>query len=358
MIRRTLLTSAVAAGSAALLSAAPAAAAATDAGPAGHPEDRSSAPHVTWTIFSRHLQWLTTQAYAAEHPYETGVLVGQAAAAMGYGAVDLTARQGGHVEPAQAASRLPAMVRGVRSTGVLCDHITTDIVDLTTENAETVLRAAASAGIHRYRYGTYSYDTTATPAPYGRDLLRQLDRLRPAAHALARANERYGLTGIYHTYSGTRVGSSVWDLLYVFDGIEPGRLGLNFDIGHITADGPVGSWQIELRRAMPSIRGIGLKDVLINRSATGGVQTVWSQAGAGLVQWQTFFAMLHEAGYRGPAEAQIEYLFNGTSLNQTWWADSAGFTLTPAQMLDTVANELRTYRARATQAGWTGSQQT
>jgi invasion protein IalB len=32
-----------------------------------------SDPHLSWSVFSRNLQWLTTQAYAASNPYETVV---------------------------------------------------------------------------------------------------------------------------------------------------------------------------------------------------------------------------------------------------------------------------------------------
>ncbi|MCL8014895.1 TIM barrel protein [Streptomyces sp. AS02] len=351
MNRRTLLASASAASLAAVALPSTATAAATAPCP-------TRQPHLTWTIFSRHLQWLTTQSYAAQKPYETGVLIGEAAARTGYGAVDLTVRPGGHVEPAGAATLLPAMVRGVRSAGVRCDHITTGIADLTSDNAETVLRAAAASDIRRYRFGTFSYDTAADPAPYGAALLRQLDALRPAVRELARRNKKLGLTAIYHTFSGTRVGSSVWDLLYLFDGIDPDQVALNFDIGHLTADGAAGSWQIALRRAMPSLRGAGLKDVLIERSSAGRVSTVWSQAGTGLVQWQTFFGLLLEGGYAGPVEAQFEYAYNGVSLNQTWWADSPSFTLTPDQMLSVMTAELRTYKEQAALAGWTAAQQT
>ncbi|MDH3281492.1 MAG: hypothetical protein OEQ18_10235, partial [Gammaproteobacteria bacterium] len=52
-----------------------------------------------WTIFSRHLQCLTTQEYARQYPYETGVIIGEAAAEAGFGAINLAVRVDGHVEP-------------------------------------------------------------------------------------------------------------------------------------------------------------------------------------------------------------------------------------------------------------------
>src|SRR5688572_6130132 len=74
-------------------------------------------------IWSRHLQWVATQAQQVADPYGTGVKVGQAAREAGYAAVDLTVRNDGHVHPSNVATHLPAMLSGIRSTGAICDHI-------------------------------------------------------------------------------------------------------------------------------------------------------------------------------------------------------------------------------------------
>lgn len=348
MERRTFLAAALAAPMAAGLSTTNTAAA--NPGVTGGPQRR---PHIAWTIFSRHLQWVTTRDFAFANPYETGIQVGEAASEMGFSAVDLTVRDGGHVDPAMVATNLAPMVAGVRSTGVVCEQITTGISTLESPHAAAVLHAAAESGIRYYRWGTFSHDDNA----FGPAVLAHLRNLRQQVRSLARLNRDLGLTAVYHTFSGGRVGSSVWDLLYLLEAFDPDQLAINFDIGHLTAEGAVGSWRNDLRAAMPWVRGVGLKDVTVVRNPNGSARATWVAAGEGMVELTTFFELLHAGGYSGPCEAQIEYVHNGVNLNQTFWADSASFTLTPDQMLATIANELAVYRAAATSAGWSKEEQ-
>ncbi|MFC0529017.1 sugar phosphate isomerase/epimerase family protein [Phytohabitans kaempferiae] len=359
MRRRNFLYGASSSG---LLALAPLAAIASpaSAAPKGAPASRPGGPtrrppQITWTIFSRHLQWLTTQAYAHQYPYETGVLVGEAAAEMGYAAVDLTVRPGGHVEPAAVRRNLAPMLRGVRSTGVRCAHITTGFTSRSSEYADEVLTTAADQGIRYYRWGSFSYRWDADA--YGDTVLAQLEDLRKEVRSLAVLSRRLGMTGIYHTFSGGRVGSSVWDLLHLLDTIDPDALAINFDIGHLVAEGAVGSWQTNLRTAFPRVRGVGLKDSTVTRAANGAVRAGWVPAGQGFVPWVDFFRVLHDGGFSGPCEAQIEYVHQGVNLNTTFWADTPSFTLSRAQMLGTIATELSVYQAAASEAGWTATEQ-
>src|SRR5947207_11917975 len=78
-------------------------------------------------LWSRHLQWVSTQAQANSDPYGTGVMVGQACLASGFAAVDLTVRSDGHVQPTLVATNLPLMLNGIRSTGAICDQIGANI---------------------------------------------------------------------------------------------------------------------------------------------------------------------------------------------------------------------------------------
>ena len=64
---------------------------------------------------------------------------------------------------------------------------------------------------------------------------------------------------------------------------------------------------------MPYIKGTALQDLKGTINATTGalslstVQTTGATgAGAGIINWATFFSLLRLGGYSGPAEAQIE----------------------------------------------------
>ncbi|HWM01801.1 MAG TPA: TIM barrel protein [Actinophytocola sp.] len=347
----------------------------------GRPEQ--TPPHITWTIFTRHLQWLTTQADAQAQPYETGVLIGEKAAELGYTAVNPTVRQTGHVDPSLVDVRqnLPLLLAGVRSTGVTCSFITTDIVDDVTPiatrdgspvYAEDVLRVASDEGIELYRWGGFSYNiqpdpVTGEPQPFGGEVLAQLDAFGRRVKGLARLNKRLGVTAAYHTHTSNGTNArSVWDLMHVLRDYDPGELGINFDIGHMTNEGTLTAWRTNVRYAMSHIRSVGLKDTMVERTATGTVRNVWKPAGAGMVQWREFFQLLLEGGFSGPGETHYEYDVIGLNgdtavLNTTFWADHPQFTssnLTPAFMTEELKKDLATYKTEAAAAGWTADQQT
>lgn len=332
-------------------------------------------PHITWSIFSRHLQWLTTRAFAAANPYQTGVMIGQAALEMGFATTNLTVRPQGHVEPANVTTNLPLMLKGIRSTGCLCDEITTSIVPSTdptvdwvsTQFVEQILATAAANGIRLYRFGANSYNTSVTPPLFGDQMLRQLEALRRQMELLDGLTRVHrGLRAVYHTFNND-VGTTIWDLMdYVYADRETGRLGINFAVGHIVTDGPQSLWSINLRRAMPRLWGTALQDVVWTQNASGQWISPSVVAGTGMVQWKALFQLLLQGGYNGPGDLQIEYTINGAlgqsvSLNNAFWADNAEFSsgnLTPAIMLATIAHEVAYYKTQAATAGWVASQLT
>src|SRR2546430_6303805 len=151
------------------------------------------------------------------------------------------------------------------------------------------------------------------------------------------------------------------------DGFDPNLIGINFNIGHILQDGPQDLWRINLRYAMPYVRGLGIQDVYWTKNPTTGQWTeVTPEAGGGMGPWKTFYQVLLQGGYNGPADLQIEYSVTGLrgeviSLNNTFWADNPQFTsgnLTRSFVLASIKTQLDYYKAQASAAGWTAAQQT
>jgi sugar phosphate isomerase/epimerase len=379
MNRRNFLTHLGAAG-AALTLQAPSRALAHHEGVAHRGRPMVRPPHIAWTIFSRHIQWLTTQAYAHTNPYETGVLIGQKAQEIGFKYVDLTVRSTGHVDPnlCDIAVNLPLMVKGVRSTGAECRHMTTNITlpenPIATFNGnavypEDLLRVAKAVGIEVYRWGGFSYNVqpdpaTGEPQPFGEQVLEQLDAFAKAAKPLAKLNQKYRTTAVYHTFSGGNNPRSVWDLVYILRKFDPDELAINFDIGHMVRESTLSAWRTNLRYAMPHIRSVGLKDGAVVRNANGTIGGSFPLAGTGMVQWREFFLLLLQGGFSGPAEAQYEYNVTGlaganVSLNTTFWADHARFldgNLTPQFMTDELKKDITYYKSQAVLAGWAADQ--
>ena len=330
-------------------------------------------------LWSRHLQWVSTQAQANADPFGTGVKVGEACLASGFAAVDLTVRTDGHVQPTLVATNLPLMLAGIRSTGAICDQIgnniapssdPTDTSWIATQFVNEIISVAGANGIKKYRW--YNSGGPSFPAnTFGQTMTNQLDGFRVNMRRLAAINAQAGnVCGVAHTHSGN-LGTSVYDILYAMQGIDPSLIGINLAIGH-TADAAIGvTWQLEMRRAMPYIKGTALQDLKAAINATtGAVSTSTVQStgatgtGGGVINWATFFSLLRLGGYSGPAEAQIEYSItgaNGTtvSLNNAFFADNEQFTsgnLTPAIMIATMKTESDFYRQRAIAGGWTAAQ--
>src|SRR5579864_8304221 len=91
-------------------------------------------------IFSKHLQFLQGDEMA------------RTAADIGFDAVDITVRKGGHIEPGRVKQELPGLVAIIKKHGLDVPMITTDIVDVTTPYTEDILRTMADLGIHHYRW--------------------------------------------------------------------------------------------------------------------------------------------------------------------------------------------------------------
>lgn len=379
MKRRSFLTAAAAAAAATLTAPGTAIAQPREGNAGGPVPSEPPPPHMTWQLWSRHLQWVSTAAQAHTDPRGVGVLIGQYALESGYSAVNLTVRQGGHILPENATTDLPLMLEGIRSTGCLCDHIGATDINPTVDPNDTswidagrtheVLSVAADNGITRYRCGNQRF--SGGNNTFGADLSAQLEGLRVNYQRLAEINARYGLNALYHTQ--TSIGVTVWEFMRVLQGpmqqapISPFRVGVNFAIGHVGTEMPLNGWQTALRYAMPYVRGFALQGPQINRNqTTGQLQTSTVPAPESYIDWVVLFTYLLNGGYNGAAEAQIEYSIigaNGTnvSLNSAFFADDPQFVsgnLTPAIMVREMKKEVDTYKAAAAAAGWTAEQLT
>lgn len=327
---------------------------------------------LTWSVYGRHLQWVATREQAQSDPYGVGVRLGEAAAEAGFDRVDLTVREGGLVEPDRVGTHLPAMLNGVRASGMQCDRITSAITPPVLrptdavgggwwqdQNVEPILRTAAAHGILWCRIGTTSFE----PKGFGDDFVKQLNGMRSNAAQLAQLAQAIGITLIYHTWNRPGrldVSTAVWDIVEVFRDLGP-HIGLNFDIGHVVADGPQSLWRINMRRAMPWIRALSLTDVKWERNATGQWKVSYPPAGEdGMVPWSEFFALAHEGGFAGQASLQLEFTTTGAlgqplDLNAAFWADHPQFlsgNATRTHVLACFSQQLRYFKTQAAASGW------
>jgi sugar phosphate isomerase/epimerase len=271
MDRRAFLTHATAAATAG----------ARPAEPAGKP--------LPVCAFSKHFQWTSVPEAA------------RLCAELGYDGVDLTVRAGGHVQPERVADDLPKAVEAIRAAGLEAPMITAGIVDVSSPHCEAIIRTASKLGIRRYRWGGFRYDTSKTIAG-------QVAEFRAKSKALADLNRQYGACAMYHTHSGVgQFGSSFWDLWMVLKELDNDAVSVNLDIGHATIEGGLGGWINSTRLLMPMTRGIAVKDFHWAKDARGRWAVRWCLLGEGMVNFRQFFAMVKQAGFRGPVQLHNEY---------------------------------------------------
>jgi L-ribulose-5-phosphate 3-epimerase len=269
------------------------------AAPSGRPEK------LKICIFSKHLQW-------------TGISEAASIARdIGFDGVDITVRAEGHVLPENVERDLPAAVEAVHRAGLQVPMITTEIMSVDTPHVDAVLKTANQLGIRHYRWGFVPY-------PEKQGIVERLDDLRPQVKALADLNEKHQICGMYHTHSGPGlVGAPIWDLWYLFRGLNPRYMGVNYDIGHATVEGGYGGWIDSTRLVMNQMQGIALKDFLWQQNKgknahtdpydkSLGIEDAWTPhwcgTGQGMVNFSGFFSLVKSAGrFSGPVQLHFEY---------------------------------------------------
>ena len=273
---------------------------------------RPPAKRLPIVYFSKHLQWLDWEPMAAT------------AAELGFDGIDLTVREGGHVEPARVREDLPKVAKIVRDAGLDIPMITAGIVDKDSPDAEAIIRTASEVGIPRYRWGWFSWSDNPKefdvanfqpgrekPPDMLVDVPDRLDQLKKRVSGLAALNEKYKVCAMYHNHSGPLVGASVWDLWVLLKDFSPQWVSSNFDIGHATVEGGLGGWINSTRLMTPFMRGVAIKDFKWGKNAKGRWEPQWCPLGEGMVNFPAFFAMLKEAKFSGPVQLHTEYSLGG-----------------------------------------------
>ena len=245
-------------------------------------------------LVSRHLQWTSVEEGAA------------AAAEGGCKAVAWTVRGGAHILPQNVERDLPRAVDAARKAGLEAPMVITAVVDATSERVEAILDTMRGLGISHYRAAPFRYD-------YNSDLAAQLEALKPRIAGLAKLNEKYGTTAMYHTHSASgNIGGGVWDLWMVLKDFDPQFVGLNYDLGHATIRGGTG-WVETSHIAHRHVRGLSVKDFRWVKGQAGGRRFggEWSAQmvppGEGMVDFTGMLAYFKSAGFAGPVELYQEY---------------------------------------------------
>jgi sugar phosphate isomerase/epimerase len=253
-------------------------------------------------LVSRHIQW--TDA-------ENGIAIAKEA---GFPGIMWTVRRGAHIEPEQVETELPRIVRLTKAAGMETPMIITNIGDVTSDRAEAILATMQGLGIRLYRAAAPGYDYTAPFPPQYAAFKRKLA-------AVAKLNEKYNTTAAFHTHSyANSIGGSAWDLWMLMTDLDPRYIGLNYDIGHVTAKGGAG-WRESIRAVGPYLHSVSVKDFYWEKELNvPASQWPWRcrfvRPGDGMVDISDLFRYLQSIGFQGPAETYFEYTVNVPGLDQ------------------------------------------
>ncbi len=270
-----------------------------------------------------------------------GEELAKAVAGMGFEAIDLTIRKGGHVESDRVAEDLPPLVKMLRAHGVDVPTVTSEVIDATTPHTETVLRTIADLGIRYYRWGGFKWDASPIPA--------QMAAFQPRIAKLAAMNLKYGVKGIYHTHSGVDVvGASIWDLYLMLKEFDPKAVAVNYDVGHATVEGGLGGWINSFRVLGPHLGGIAVKDFVWMKNEKGEWEPEWQPLGTGMVRFPRFFQMVAKSDFQGPLQLFFEYKLGGAELG------GKTVTISHAEVFAAIKRDLGRLRGYLSDAGLNG----
>jgi L-ribulose-5-phosphate 3-epimerase len=248
---------------------------------------KAKSPYIC--IFSKHLQWLDYREMA------------KLAADIGFTGIDLTIREGGHVNPGKVKRELPLAVQHIRDAGLEVPMITTGITDPHDPVTRDILKTAGNLGIPLYRTGWYRYQK-------GVSISESIEHARMQLNQLQAINEANNIAASYQNHAGLFIGSSGWDLMQIIQGLDPAWTGVQFDIRHAMVEGP-DTWPVILELLAPYINSVDIKD--FTWEAGGNARVVNVPLGKGLVRFDAFLQQLMELQIRTDFSIHYEYALGG-----------------------------------------------
>jgi sugar phosphate isomerase/epimerase len=223
---------------------------------------------------------------------------------IGLDGLDLTVRPGGHIDPADAAQKLPPAAKAAKDHGVRISMLTTSITDAD-DQSERLLATAGELGIDRVKAGYYRYETFGS-------LLEQIDDSRRKLERVVRLGAKHKVLPCVHIHSGNIIPGNGPVAYLLLKDFAPDEVGAYADPMHMTIEGGSDGWRQGLDLLAPWIAISSFKNCM------------WTTAGRdehGQERWETrkcpvadgiapipdYIATLREIGYRGLYSMHSEY---------------------------------------------------
>jgi sugar phosphate isomerase/epimerase len=228
---------------------------------------------------------------------------------IGLDGLDLTVRPGGHIEPADAAKRLPKAVAAARDHGVKILMLSTAITEAN-PLAEELLATASELGIGRIKLGYYRYRGFGT-------LRQQIEAARTKLRGVAALAAKYTTLPCVHVHSGDTIPGSGAVAAMLLDGFPPDQLGAYVDPMHMTVEGGNDGWRQGLDLLAPWIAISSIKNckwITTGRDSEG--QQRWAfrkcPVADGIAPLPQYIDALQKLGYHGLYTLHSEYADRGS----------------------------------------------
>jgi len=152
---------------------------------------------------------------------------------------------------------------------------------------------------------------------------------------LAELHAKYGVQGHYQNHSGNGVGGSVWELLFLLEGIDSQHIGIQYDLRHAMVEGYM-SWENGFEVIKDRITTLDIKDFKWEDSAGKDIP-VTVPVGHGNVDFERITASAAFKSPQVPKILHVEHDLGGAEHG------SKTPSLAPQEILQAVAKDVDYY---------------
>ncbi len=243
--------------------------------------------------------------------------LGSTAKAYGYDGIDLCVRPGHPVNLDNVDQTLPNAVKVFDEEGIVCPLATApvDFNDPSSSEAQRLYAACEAASVPLVKIGYWYFKE-------GDDYWSVLDHAREGLDGFARLSEKHHVKTLYHTHSGSCLGSNCAGLMHLLTGFEPANVGAYVDFGHMALDGE--DLAMGLSIVADYLAAAGIKDGFHapRPDQTPPFRPQFAALGKGSVDWGRALGLLTRMGFTGPLAVHTEYEFDETIIRQVGYADT------------------------------------
>lgn len=225
---------------------------------------------------------------------------------IGLDGLDITVRNGGHIQPADAPVQLPKAHEAAVAAGLQIPMLTTGVNSASDEHARGILSKCDELGIRKIKLGYYRHTTE-------RPLQEQLDYVRKSLAGVIKLCAEYDVQPCMHVHSGPILPANGLALYELLKDHDPKTIGAFCDPMHFAMTGGSGSWKQAMELLKPWISLTSIKNFWWEKANPGKRgekrwRAVKCPVSDGIMPIDTYVSELRRNGYYGVYTLHSEYI--------------------------------------------------